>query len=82
MKIYAISDLHLSGEEVKKPMEIFGSYVKGYIDEVKSNWNSTVEDNDVVLISGDISWAMYLKDAQQDLDFIGKLKGIKIIVRR
>jgi len=81
MKIYALSDLHLSGENVTKPMDIFNSYVKGYIDEVKSNWNSTVEDDDVVLISGDISWAMYLKDAKQDLDFIGKLKGIKILIR-
>jgi predicted phosphohydrolase len=81
MKIYAISDLHLSGEKVTKPMDIFGSYTAGYIDETKKNWDSTVGDDDVVLISGDISWAMYLKDAMQDLDFIGKLKGIKILIR-
>jgi len=81
MKIYAISDLHLSGENVKKPMEVFGSYTAGYIEEVKNNWESIVEENDVILISGDISWATYLKDAQTDLDFIGKLKGIKIIVK-
>jgi predicted phosphohydrolase len=81
MKIYAISDLHLSGENVTKPMDIFGSYVTGYIDETKNNWDSTVEEGDIVLIGGDISWAMYLKDAQPDLEFIGKLKGIKILVR-
>jgi uncharacterized protein len=81
MKIYAISDFHLSGEKVKKPMDIFGSYVKGYIEEIKENWEATVEDNDIILICGDISWAVHLKDVQFDLDFIGKLKGKKIIVR-
>jgi uncharacterized protein len=81
MKVYALSDLHLSGEEVKKPMDIFGSYVTGYIEEVKKNWNDTVENEDIVLISGDISWAMYLKDANPDLDFIGKLKGKKVIIQ-
>jgi predicted phosphohydrolase len=81
MKIHAISDLHLSGENVTKPMSVFNSYKSGYIDEVKKNWDSTVDENDIVLISGDISWAMYLKDAQYDLNFIGLLKGIKILVR-
>jgi len=80
-KIYAISDLHLSGENVTKPMDIFGSYTTGYIDEVKANWDATVEDSDIVLISGDISWATYLEDAQSDIDFIGKLKGTKILIR-
>jgi predicted phosphohydrolase len=81
MKIYAISDLHLSGENVTKPMDIFRSYSTGYIEEVTKNWNASVGEGDVVLISGDISWAMYLKDAQGDLDFIGKQKGIKIMIR-
>ena len=81
MKIYAISDLHLSGEEVTKPMEIFDSYAPGYIEETKKNWDAAVEEDDVILVSGDISWAVRLKDAQQDLDFIGKLKGIKVLVR-
>ena len=35
MKIYAASDLHLSGENVSKFMEIFGSFKPGYIDELK-----------------------------------------------
>ena len=77
MKIFAISDLHLSGENVTKPMDVFTSYSAGYIDELKNNWDITVENEDVVLISGDISWAMYLKDAQYDLDFIGHLKGVR-----
>ena len=81
MKIYAISDLHLSGENVTKPMDIFGSYTTGYVEELAKNWEATVEEGDVILIAGDISWAMYLKDAKPDLDFIGKLKGIKVLIR-
>jgi len=81
MKIYAISDLHLSGEQITKPMDIFGSYVTEYVKELTKNWDAVMEEGDVVLIAGDISWAMYLKDAQDDLDFIGKLRGIKILLR-
>jgi uncharacterized protein len=80
MKIYAISDLYLSGEKVKKPMNIFEGYVKEYIEEVKKYWNTIVEDEDIVLISG-VSCAYYLKDAQPDLDFIGKLKGKKVMLK-
>jgi uncharacterized protein len=81
LKIYAISDLHLSGEEIKKPMDIFGSYEKDYLKKIKENWDATINEDDVVLISGDISWAMYLKDAKPDLDFIDKLKVIKELVQ-
>ena len=81
MKVYAISDLHLSGENTTKPMEIFGEQWVGHIEEIRKKWEAVVEDNDIVLISGDISWAMYIEDAQSDLDFIGHLKGTKIMVR-
>ena len=40
-------------------MNVFTSYSAGYIDELKNNWDITVENKDVVLISDDISWAMY-----------------------
>jgi len=80
-KIYAISDLHLSGEQVTKPMNIFESYNTEYVKEIEKNWDAVIEGDDVILIAGDTSWAMYLKDAQSDLDFIGRLKGTKILVR-
>ena len=81
VRVYAISDLHLSGKNITKPMNIFESYSSGYIEDVKDNWNMTVQDDDVVLISGDISWASNFDDAKDDLDFIGQLKGIKVIIR-
>ncbi len=80
MKVYAISDLHLSlsGE---KPMDIFGAKWEGYLDRIKDDWQNKVKENDVVLIAGDISWAMKLENALLDIDFIAKLNGIKILIR-
>ncbi|MBO5926989.1 MAG: metallophosphoesterase [Clostridia bacterium] len=80
MKIFAISDLHLSlcGE---KPMEIFGARWDDYLNKIKNDWDEKVSSDDVVLISGDISWAMSLESAVADLSFIGERKGIKIIIR-
>ena len=80
MKVFAISDLHLSINN-PKPMSIFGPVWEGYLDEIEKDWNEKVSDEDVVLISGDISWAMKLLDAKADLDYIGKLKGKKVIIK-
>lgn len=80
MKVFAISDLHLSINS-NKPMNIFGPVWENYLEEIEQSWNENVEENDVVLIPGDISWAMKLIDAIPDLEFIGKFKGKKIILR-
>lgn len=80
MKIFAISDLHLSINS-PKPMDIFGPVWSNYLDQIISSWNEKVSEEDIVLIAGDISWAMILSDAKKDLDFISNLKGKKIIIR-
>lgn len=80
MKIFAISDLHLclSGA---KPMDIFGASWANYLDEIKDDWNSKVTDEDIVLMSGDMSWALKLEEATKDLEYLESLKGKKIIIR-
>ncbi len=80
MKVYAISDLHLSlsGE---KPMDVFGDKWENYLDKIQNDWNSKVSDDDVVLICGDISWAMKLENAMKDLSYVFNLKGKKVLVR-
>ncbi len=80
MKVYAISDLHLA-ISTDKPMGIFGGSWANYLQEIENDWQNKVTDNDVVLISGDISWAMKLDDAITDLEFLAKLKGKKILIR-
>jgi len=81
MKIFAISDLHLSGAGVSKPMDVFGTNWAGYMDEIRKHWIAAVSGDDIVLVGGDSSWAMTLDEAQPDLDCIGALPGKKILVR-
>ncbi len=78
--IYAISDLHLSFG-VDKPMNVFGKLWEDYEQRIKENWESKVKEDDIVIIPGDISWGMSLKEALPDFKFIDSLKGKKIILK-
>lgn len=80
MKIFAISDLHLSFS-VDKPMDIFGSHWSGHPERIRTAWLKAVSENDVVLIPGDISWAMKIDEALDDLEFIHALPGKKVIIK-
>lgn len=76
MNIFALSDLHLSlGTD--KPMDIFGWGDHAAI--IKENWCKRVKNEDYVLIPGDISWGINLKEADSDFAFIEALPGKKII---
>lgn len=82
MKVYAISDLHLSINS-NKPMNIFGPVWDGYLEKIEESWKEKgVTDYDIVLIAGDLSWAMKLNDAIADLEYISQMgKGKKVVIR-
>ncbi len=80
MNVYAISDLHLSAT-ADKPMNIFGGNWEGHFQKIKEDWRSRVKEEDIVLIAGDISWAMKLEDALVDLHSLADLPGKKVFVR-
>ena len=80
MKVFAISDLHLSSDGTK-PMEVFGSKWDGYVEKIIEDWNEKVSEDDVVLVSGDLSWAMKLENAVTDLKPFSTLKGKKIMIK-
>ncbi len=84
MKLYALGDPHLSfdaeGNEYK-PMGIFGDSWQNHGRKIRQNWLECVTDEDVVLLPGDISWAMTLDEVQYDLDFLADLPGKKIITK-
>ena len=70
MSIFTIADLHLSTREsTNKSMEVFGSRWTDYIRRLEKNWKKLVTDNDTVIIPGDISWALSLSEAEDDLKF-------------
>lgn len=80
MAIYTIADLHLSiNDQTNKSMEVFGSRWNGYVDKLVYHWKNTVTDQDTVIVPGDISWALSLDEALQDLCFLDSLPGKKII---
>ncbi len=80
MKIFAVADLHLPGG-ADKPMDIFGKHWEGHFDRIRASWTDQVAEEDVVLLPGDLSWAMQFSDALEDLRAIGSLPGKKIILR-
>jgi len=80
MKIYAIGDLHLS-HSINKPMDIFGPQWKDHHHQIAANWKEKVTDKDLVLIPGDLSWAMHLEEAKADLQWIDQLPGKKVLLK-
>jgi predicted phosphohydrolase len=78
MALYVISDTHLSFLS-DKPMGIFGARWQDHHVKLKERWEAVVNDGDTVVVPGDISWAMTLEEAKQDLLFLESLPGKKII---
>ena len=79
MAVFAIADLHLPARQ--KPMDVFGEHWKDHFERISRDWQSRVFPGDIVLLPGDISWAMHLEDALEDLRRIGRLPGIKVLLR-
>ncbi|MBR3145199.1 MAG: metallophosphoesterase [Clostridia bacterium] len=77
--LFAISDLHLSFGS-NKPMDIFPGW-ENHTERIKANWKRMIDDNDTVVISGDISWGMTLKESEPDFDFLHTLPGKKVIIK-
>ena len=79
MAVFAIADLHLPARI--KPMDVFGERWKNHFERISADWKSRVGEGDTVLLPGDLSWAMKLEEAREDLDSIAALPGKKIILR-
>lgn len=85
MRIFALGDPHLSftpeGVEYK-PMGIFGDVWQDHGYKIKDGWLAQgITEEDIVLLPGDISWAMTLEELKPDLAFLSELPGRKYIVK-
>ncbi len=80
MSIYTIGDLHLSFKE-NKPMSIFGENWSEHEEKIKKDWKEKVKENDLVVLPGDFSWAMYLKDTDEDFKYLNELPGKKLLLK-
>lgn len=81
MKVFAIGDLHLSGNPPIKPMDIFGPHWNNHWARIKEHWNANVSNEDIVFLVGDMSWALRLEEAACDLQEIASLPGKKYMIR-
>lgn len=79
MAVFAISDLHLPARE--KPMDVFGAHWENHFDRISEDWIRRVGEDDTVLLPGDLTWAMRLEDAMEDIGRVDALPGKKIILR-
>ncbi len=80
VRIWAIADLHLPGRQ-DKPMDIFGAHWRDHAATIEANWRANIAPADLVLIAGDISWAMRLSDVCDDLAWIDALPGTKVLCK-
>ena len=80
MSIYAIGDIHLS-LTTDKPMEIFGGQWINHTNRIKEKWERIVKETDTVIIPGDISWGLRRQEADEDLAWISRLPGQKVLIR-
>ncbi|BAE81644.1 conserved hypothetical protein [Chlamydia felis Fe/C-56] len=81
MQIYGIADLHLAIGVPEKTMEVFGEPWISYQEKIRERWQQTITPADIVLLPGDISWAMHIQEAKEDFDFLGDLPGTKYMIR-
>ena len=92
MKLFALGDLHLSLDRKfdienasachgYKPMAVFGDGWKDHTNRIYEHWCQVVGEDDLVLVPGDISWAMKLADTVFDFDFLHRLPGKKLLLR-
>lgn len=81
MHVWSLADLHLSFGVPEKSMEIFGPEWENYAEKIRSQWLEMIAPEDLVLIPGDISWAMSLEVALVDLKWIDQLPGTKLLIK-
>lgn len=82
MKVFAIADLHLSLHDgvLTKPMARFGDAWLNHHEQIADAWRGTVAGGDLVLVPGDISWAMRPAEAAEDLAWLHALPGTKVLL--
>lgn len=79
MSLYAIGDLHLS-EGADKPMGVFGDKWNGHADKLRDSF-SKLEQDDVCVLCGDLSWGMSLEECRKDFILVDSFPGKKILLK-
>lgn len=78
MSVFTIADLHLSSD-TDHAMDVFGSRWQDYTQKIVKGWQAVVGQDDTVILPGDISWAMHLRETREDFALLDALPGKKLI---
>lgn len=78
MRVWAISDLHLSFAR-PAPRERFARRWKDHADRIERHWRDAVAAEDLVLLPGDLSMAWNHREVQPDLEWLERLPGQKVL---
>lgn len=62
-------------------MDIFGGWWSDHVRRVEDAWRKSIGENDIVCLPGDFSWAMRPQEAKAELDWLGGLPGVKILLK-
>lgn len=62
-------------------MDLFGPKWTDHAEKIAKNWKERVKEDDLVLLAGDISWAMRTEEVKPDLEWIDQLPGTKVMIR-
>jgi len=83
MKVFAIADLHLSLRDgvLSKPMDRFGAHWKDHHVRIAEDWDARVDAGDIVLLPGDLSWALKPHEVAEDLAWIHARPGRKVLLK-
>lgn len=62
-------------------MHVFGPKWQRHYEKIAAHWQEHVVPEDIVLIPGDISWALKQEEVLADLAWIHALPGTKVMIR-
>ena len=79
MALYAIGDLHLS-LAVDKSMEVFGPAWENYVNRIAESLSHLTAE-DVLILAGDTSWGMNLREAEADFRFLDRFPCRKYLLK-
>ncbi len=80
MRVFALSDPHLSFGTPGKTMDRFGPQWVDHPTTMANAWDAAVAPDDLVLVPGDISWARTLEQAAPDLAWLAERPGTKVLL--
>ena len=81
MALFALGDLHLAFQRPEKSMDAMGPIWVRHEEKIWKNCQDLIKPEDTLVLVGDHSWGRKLFQCREDLAFIARLPGRKILVR-